>query len=283
MDKSNKSDDQIKTVNSRFKIRSHDFQENDENFYYSHYNGISVMVRESDGYVNVGKLCLDGGKDFYDFKRGKKFLMLKDHWNKMYNLNGLVLHYDIKGNRKSKGTYIHPDFTHFVSHWISVEYAFAVSKIMDEINTRAHLKGISAEQNFQEVLSHLQSENEELRKQLAEKTSVIEAQDELINIQADHISGQEEVIEAQTGFIGEQSTIIDIQKIDIFQNHNRSTKYNTNHLWVYQDPKNQSNFKITVNQSKKEKDFVIEKEIDGEIVYKRFFFKMVFPSSFKIQ
>ena len=118
MEKLSKSDDHSQTEIFRFEVRRDDFVENKESFFYSHYNGISVMVRELDGYVNAGKLCSDGKKDFYDFKRGKRFSKLKAHWNKTYNPEGLILYYDIKGNKISKGTYIHPAFIHFVSHWI---------------------------------------------------------------------------------------------------------------------------------------------------------------------
>jgi hypothetical protein len=142
--------------------------ENNENFIYSHYHGISVLIREKDGYINVGKLCADFSKvhnvrrNYYGFKRGGRFKRLENHWITQINKDQTKVDYEIKGHKRTLGTYIHPDFIHFVAEWLSEEYAFKVMFIMKEINRRAHLKNIDAETNFQEVLQELKDANDKI-------------------------------------------------------------------------------------------------------------------------
>ena len=142
--------------------------EGGKTFILTHYNGINVMINCSDGYINVGRLCAEysaaskSRKNFYGLKRGGRCKRLLSHWKTHNKRTQQKSDYEIKGHLKSQGTYVHPDFINFIALWLDDNYYFTVTTIMNEINRRAHLKGISAEQNFQEVLSHLQSENEEL-------------------------------------------------------------------------------------------------------------------------
>jgi len=164
------------------------------------YCDFEVRINCGDGYVNATKFCNEISHlmmlEFKERKKEDKNLKKppKKHARKFFRLdcwkeicaehNEIQTHeYEISDVPNAfKGTFIHPDLIHYVVHWASPKYAKRVSQIMNEINRRAHLKGIKAEQNFQEVLSNLQSENEELRKQLAAKSNVIETQDKLIDI-----------------------------------------------------------------------------------------------------
>ena len=105
---------------------SHDsFIENNEKFIYSTYNGVTILVRESDGFINAGKLCTDAKENFYNFTRGKKWKQIMDYYtNSEGNVNLRYLYNLKKGYDKAQGKYLTPDLIHFVAEWISIPYAF---------------------------------------------------------------------------------------------------------------------------------------------------------------
>ena len=120
--------------------------ENNEDFLIGHYNGVTIMYRASDKYVNVSKLCIDGKRDFRTFKRSDRWRKIIEYWNSQEEKSGVqnctsVPLYELKGKYdKSRGTYVHPKLIHFVADWISIEYAFKVAEIMDLINQRNEIE-----------------------------------------------------------------------------------------------------------------------------------------------
>jgi hypothetical protein len=240
--------------------------ENNENFMNSHYNGISILIREKDGYINVGKLCADFSKssdvrrNYYGFKRGGRFKRLENYWINHINNCQTKVDYEIKGYKRTQGTYIHPDFIHFVAEWLSEEYAFKVMFIMKEINRRAHLKNIDAETNFQEVLADLKSKNDELEKEVNELKSKAESQ--LQQIQ--DLTSQNKDLSSENSDLAET---IQEKNEALHDNSVRTLEYNCHSMFVHRDPKNQENYKIYVNQVKSVGNYI----------------RYVFPSSFNIK
>ena len=109
--------------------------ENNEEFRTGTYNGISIVYRVSDNYVNAGKLCRDAHKRIYNFTRREKWDEIVDYWiqneqNKVGAFSSQPLIELKKGYPKAKGIYVHPDLIHFVAEWISFEYAFKVKRTM---------------------------------------------------------------------------------------------------------------------------------------------------------
>jgi regulator of replication initiation timing len=152
------------------------YVENKETFINGTYNGKSILIREKDGYINVGKLCRDynrefevdiqnktkSKKDLYGFKRGKGFVEILKYWNEFENLKKLPEMYELKKNyTKSQGTYLNPDLIHFVVDWISIEYAFKVKRIMNAINEKGKLT--NNPNYIDDHLKDLLEENEKLR------------------------------------------------------------------------------------------------------------------------
>ena len=45
---------------------------------------------------------------------------------------------NLNATNEFKGTYVHPKLIHFVAEYCSVEYAFMVAEIMDNINDKVH-------------------------------------------------------------------------------------------------------------------------------------------------
>jgi hypothetical protein len=115
--------------------------ENNETFTIQTYNGISVMKRNKDGYINATKLCRGGNKDFRTFLKTKRWSEIKAcfeeenegaHFNAAYELR--------KNYQKCQGQYINPKLIHFVAEYMSIKYAFTVRNITDTINSLVHVE-----------------------------------------------------------------------------------------------------------------------------------------------
>ena len=117
------------------------FIENDEEFIKGTYNGIEIYIRKSDGFINVTKMCDEGGRDFRTFKRSQRFKKIIQYYNDFEccaNLHTPIIYELRNGFHDMQGQYLTPDLIHFVAEWISIEYSFKVKHIMDSINDKVH-------------------------------------------------------------------------------------------------------------------------------------------------
>jgi len=136
--------------------------ENNENFLIGRYNGVTIIYRASDKYVNVSKLCIDGKRDFRTFKRSDRWRKIIEYWNSQEEKSGAqkgasVPLYELKGKYdKSRGQYVHPKLIHLVADWISVEYAFKVADIMNLINERNQIENKTLEDTIIELTQQLE-------------------------------------------------------------------------------------------------------------------------------
>ncbi|KAK8877905.1 hypothetical protein M9Y10_004668 [Tritrichomonas musculus] len=107
-----------------------------ETFTRGTFNGISVMIRDKDGYINASKLGNDS-KPSRHFIKSDRFNQICQYWSQRnpskppkYILNDAPNGF--------RGVYVHPDIIHFVAEWVDIEYAFTVSDIMKSINNKVH-------------------------------------------------------------------------------------------------------------------------------------------------
>lgn len=119
---------------------------NNETFSQITYNGISILVRDSDSYVNVSKMIIDlTGKK----KRVDKLLSngsWKEYFEEFQTIysgrpNGhpdYIYKLNIKYNNKTQGWYFDPRLVNYVAIWASPKYAVTVGKIMDSIDKKVH-------------------------------------------------------------------------------------------------------------------------------------------------
>ena len=152
-----------------------------EEFIYGTYNGLTIIIRSKDKYINAGKLCRDNLKDFYGFKRGERFNEIVKYWNENCNINSEKAIYNISKGFKNdlRGVYIHQDLNHFVSEWVNIEYAFKVKNIMDSINKIGQL---TINQNYSDDhLQEMKNRIMELEEQNKDKDEIIQTQDSTIN------------------------------------------------------------------------------------------------------
>ncbi|KAI5518540.1 hypothetical protein TVAGG3_0522190 [Trichomonas vaginalis G3] len=122
---------------------------NGETFTKGTYNGIEVLRRDKDGYINATKMAREAGKLNYlnRFLNSAKMQEILEFWLKEYGRaksgsTSKQAFYELtKGViNEFKGIYIHPDLVHFVAEWCSVKYAFYVKDIMDSIDKKVHEK-----------------------------------------------------------------------------------------------------------------------------------------------
>ena len=90
--------------------------ENNEEFIQSTYNGISVYQRKKDGFINVTKLCFDGGRDFRTFKRSKRWNEIIQYYLKFEAVQNCTPIYELrKSYNLMQGQFLIPDLVHFVA------------------------------------------------------------------------------------------------------------------------------------------------------------------------
>lgn len=159
-----------------------------ENFVRKSYNGFSILVRESDNFINATKLCHEicikegkRTKEFYHLKKSPQFIDYVDYIkNKNSSYQTINLYYDLgsKALNDIRGYYIHKELINCVITLTSIKYLDIIgNNIMDLVNDRMHAKQIEAEQNYIEVISNLQSEIEILKYNMNDikSTSIYEA------------------------------------------------------------------------------------------------------------
>ncbi|KAI5553012.1 hypothetical protein TVAGG3_0236190 [Trichomonas vaginalis G3] len=122
---------------------------NGETFTKGTYNGIEVLRRDKDGYINATKMAREAGRlnHLNRFLNSAKMQEILEFWMNEYGRaksgsTSKQAFYELtKGViNEFKGIYIHPDLVHFVAEWCSVKYAFYVKDIMDSIDKKVHEK-----------------------------------------------------------------------------------------------------------------------------------------------
>ena len=134
-----------------------------EKFYEDHYNGVHIIIREKDGYVNATKMCDDNGKRFRNYIAIDEWKEIETFYSSSdprWNSSGVPL-YELRRGYAAKvtGYYIHPKLVHFVAHWCSIDYAFKVAHIMDLLNEELHNRTITLEQKIAELERDLENAN----------------------------------------------------------------------------------------------------------------------------
>ena len=92
-----------------------------------------VMMMKENGYINVTKLCKDGGKEFFNWKANKISEIFLDEVSSNLQICKNDILTSIPGcNKPLCGTYAHPDLVPHIASWISPKFAVKVSSILSE-------------------------------------------------------------------------------------------------------------------------------------------------------
>jgi hypothetical protein len=107
--------------------------------------GINIIYRKEDGYINLSQLCKAGGKEFSEWKRSKKskefLVQLEKTLNEGENVKkkvsleisrGTLIKYNA-GSNTERANWGHPQVAINVAQWISPEFDVKVSKWIFEL------------------------------------------------------------------------------------------------------------------------------------------------------
>jgi hypothetical protein len=111
-----------------------------ETFTQQTYNGVSILVRNADGYINATKMGSRDHRDVHDFLGGKRFVQICTIWSsEAQGVQQAKYVLPTVGHiNEVKGTYVHAKLVHFVAEWVDLKYAFTVQRIMDSVNKQLH-------------------------------------------------------------------------------------------------------------------------------------------------
>ena len=161
-------------------------ESNNETFTRSDYNGVSILIRDKDGYINATKIAKDNDKqkrlnEYFKSDKWKEICSIMknispDFSGKTYTqLYYKITTTEIGGKIETYGTYVHPDLVHFVAEWCNIEYAFKVNIIMNEINKLKEVNKKNGNEYLNKIITELKDKNEYLRKEnIIQKTEISE-------------------------------------------------------------------------------------------------------------
>ena len=141
-----------------------------ETFSRGTYNGISVLIRDKDGFINASKLG-NNSRRARDFIKKDRFKLICEYWMKHRSDGSTQPQYTLSSiNNEFKGMYIHPDLVHFVAEWVDIEYAFIVADIMNSINNKVH--DVLEKQHLQDTVENAKPVFNEAVKRISLKIDI---------------------------------------------------------------------------------------------------------------
>jgi hypothetical protein len=107
--------------------------EEDDFYKKGSYNKITLYIRKEDSYINATKI----DKDVRNYLGQKTWPKVVIYWlENVVKGEPKATHTLTDGPSEHRGIFIHPDLIHFIAEWHSLEYTFAVKRIMDVVNQK---------------------------------------------------------------------------------------------------------------------------------------------------
>lgn len=132
------------------------------------YGDFKVLIRKSDGYINLTKLCKDGGKELSDWTRLKCATFLLNELKASPQICGDGILTVVVGgaNVEIRGTYGHPLLAPHVASWTSPAFAVKVSYIVNDHIVRSYREQIRVKDTrIDELIEETRKQREENQKQ----------------------------------------------------------------------------------------------------------------------
>jgi hypothetical protein len=111
------------------------FENINDKYAWGNYGEFKVMIMRENGYVNVTKLCKDGGKEFRFWRRLDMANNFIEEVSSVVICTSEIL-ITVKGGDKKlqmvTGTYAHPDLVPHIASWVSPSFAIKVSGIINK-------------------------------------------------------------------------------------------------------------------------------------------------------
>ena len=184
-----------------------------DDYWYANYLGLKVVMMKSNGYINVTKLCCDGGKQFKHWKELKSSkAMLQFYENKLNNppsnidplhrndlsflspvipsdeptnyIKVIYINTGGKGNiyDECKGTYMHPLLMPHLASWINFEFAYNVSIIIQDFVVKYYkLRYEGSQAALYQINAELTNAEQSLDRVKQEKMAIEQQHSDLID------------------------------------------------------------------------------------------------------
>jgi hypothetical protein len=122
-------------------VRDLIFENINDKYAWGNYGEFKVLMMRENGYINVTKLCKEGGKEMSEWNRSKHSIeMLKSFSSDLgLQMSGLLI--TINGGNQTlltRGTYAHPDLVPHIASWVSPSFAIKVSGIINKWRALSH-------------------------------------------------------------------------------------------------------------------------------------------------
>ncbi len=170
------------------------FEQVDGDYYRGRYGDFDAILRKTDGYVNVTKLCAaalnrnGNPKDFFNWV-GKQATDIKEAASIATGLSIDQLTDVIVGGTKAQveisGTYAHPKLVPHIASWASPIFAMHVSDIVNAAIVRDHERAIAAKDDKIDELKEMLRQS---HAQLNEKLDISNQKHEITHQKLDNIT-----------------------------------------------------------------------------------------------
>jgi hypothetical protein len=158
---------------------------NEKIFTQGTYNGIAIIKRDRDGFINATAMCNQFNRRFRKIFENYAWQGYFNEFKTQYEAAqpGATSIYELKKgySREFHGTYVHPKLINYIAIWASPRYAVVVGEIMDTINELAHATGQPFGQTKDQLITQMRAE-------IQAQQATIAARDDTIAIQETHIA-----------------------------------------------------------------------------------------------
>lgn len=144
------------------------FQDVNEDYAWVNYGQFKLLMMKRNGYVNVTKMCDEGGKKFFNWRQNIRSKTLIECLSKELGSLGIPRDLDelliniISGENDLRGTYAHPDLVLDIACWLSGEFYLKASKIVREYFNKQERERL--EELHRIEINKIESEKSELQK-----------------------------------------------------------------------------------------------------------------------
>ena len=132
------------------------------------YGTFDVTMNMETGYINATKLCADGGKLMKNWMQNSGNKELIDYFEKNLMESKPVL-INVTNYGVLRGTYVHPKLIPHIASWVSPEFAYKVSEIVNNFLIREkedEIRKLSGDKcKLQEMLEKSDKRREEAEKE----------------------------------------------------------------------------------------------------------------------
>ena len=197
------------------------FEKVNNDYAWGNYGDFKVLIMLKNGYINVTKLCKDGGKDLYDWKRTKAAEELQNEISRPPGIpGGLLVSVSDSSSNDLRGTYAHPDLVPHIASWVSPKFAVKVSQIVNEYfaqEARDKVRDLTKERNeLLRKVDELLMKTDKIvdsNQQLIEKVDTVTGQNTELSTKLNTVTGQLDTVTGQLDTVNIKNEEL-LQKVD---------------------------------------------------------------------